>query len=385
MLVCLLAGWREPGTVTASPLVPLTPREAAAKQALQQLMQAELKDMVADRPQALARLFLPDSAQADAALKQAVARAAYLKAWASQRRLVWQSVELSLRTPRVRFAGQDTVTFYAVAREAYRYRYAGQPADDTFGIGVRHYWLVMRLQGDRWYIAADDFINPAAAERLPPGPAVAGDPAPPPSAGAARAVAYADRYCGAAPGCGNDGRYNPAFRNYNGDGGDCTNFISQALQAGGLPETADWAYDAGAAEGTRSWSNADGLAAYLDASGRAVRFAEGPYRRMVTSVGHAPPPVRRLRPGDLISYQSHGRWVHTAIVVGYDSHGVPLTDAHSNDRYHVPWDFGWDSTTRFTFWHVRYPAAPAPTPASGPPHLAGPLPHAACGGGFVGP
>lgn len=46
----------------------------------------------------------------------------------------------------------------------------------------------------------------------------------------AAAVRHAGTYCGAAPGCGSGARHDPAFYDHNGAGGDCTNFVSQALR-----------------------------------------------------------------------------------------------------------------------------------------------------------
>ncbi|WP_366512652.1 amidase domain-containing protein [Trueperella sp.] len=43
-----------------------------------------------------------------------------------------------------------------------------------------------------------------------------------------------------------------------GDRGDCANFVSQIMNAGGFRENADWSYNAG--RPTRSWSVANDLA-----------------------------------------------------------------------------------------------------------------------------
>ncbi len=44
-----------------------------------------------------------------------------------------------------------------------------------------------------------------------------------------------------------DGTYNPVYGAFTrGEGADCTSFVSQALQAGGLPMTADWYFDTAA-------------------------------------------------------------------------------------------------------------------------------------------
>ena len=47
--------------------------------------------------------------------------------------------------------------------------------------------------------------------------------------------------------------------------------------------------------------------------------------------------------------------VNSGIVVGFDGRGYPLVDAHSSDRYHVPFDINWDSHTVYYLWHVHYP------------------------------
>lgn len=80
-------------------------------------------------------------------------------------------------------------------------------------------------------------------------------------------------YCGAAPGCGNAHRYHAGYPDYSATGGDCSNFISQVLHAGGFSTTPRWDPQDG---GSAAWINATRLAQYLRASGRATLYAEGP-------------------------------------------------------------------------------------------------------------
>lgn len=47
-----------------------------------------------------------------------------------------------------------------------------------------------------------------------------------------------------------------------GIGGDCTNFVSQCLDAGGLPQNSNWKYN-GRSNSTASWYGADSLKNYL--------------------------------------------------------------------------------------------------------------------------
>lgn len=138
------------------------------------------------------------------------------------------------------------------------------------------------------------------------------------------AVAYADKYATS---------YNPAYPNYNSIGGDCANFVSQCLYAGGLPMTDGWFFR-DSNNRSSSWSLADGLFKYLSAScGTAV---ENPADSDVTA-------------GNPVFYYSagKGRYSHTAICVGVNASGVPVVDAHNNDHLRAVWTLGsgWSKRT----------------------------------------
>ena len=56
----------------------------------------------------------------------------------------------------------------------------------------------------------------------------------------------------------NDSNYNPAYSNWNGpDAGDCANFVSQCIKAGGVPTDSTWKKDSSA------WISTSKLAAYM--------------------------------------------------------------------------------------------------------------------------
>ncbi len=355
----------------AAAFTPLTPEEQVVKDTLTALVRQEDEAILSGDDRRLAAVFLPGAPSRDAR-EEAKERQSFLRAWVDARGLQVTSVAVSLRTPHITFRTPDRVQVFAVVSEAYTYRHNDDNVVHRFGLGVRHDYFLVR-EGGRWYIRADYFTDPLDQDTRIPQPAT-------PDVGAAAigsteakaldasgqgAAAYADRYCGAAPGCGNHGLYNSHYNNYNGDGGDCTNFISQALRAGGLRESGSWSYDRRRGEGSRAWSNAEGLRDYLDGSGRAEIFARGPFvdvtrpsQRFPQGAAHA------LEVGDLITYIERGKAVHTGMVVAFDDRGVALVDTHTSDRFHVPWDLGWDRTTRYLFWHVHYPqpkppAAPA--------------------------
>jgi hypothetical protein len=136
-----------------------------------------------------------------------------------------------------------------------------------------------------------------------------------------KAVQYAERWW-------ND--YNPAFITIKEN--DCTNYISQCLNAGGAPmrgypnrgngwwirgKTWSW-----------SWTVAHALRLYLGNSKVGLRAKE----------------VSRpdqLLLGDIICYdfEGDGRYNHNTIVTAYDYYGMPLVNAHSYNSRHRYWAY----------------------------------------------
>lgn len=350
----MMTGWMTAAPQEDSP----SSRNQQAQEALQHLVQRQQSDMIQHRLKALESLYARP--QADIALKTSQIRSDYLNAWAHLRQVVWTGVTVRVRTPSIEWSSPNRVSFYAIEREEYHYYYRSLPQHPlTFGIASRHHLSLIDHHG-QYLFSSDDFTNPVlpssvAGAEVPQ--QIGGHPNTTfPSDGAKMAVEYANNYCGNAPGCRNEGHYNSDYQNYNGNGGDCTNFISQVLYAGGFRMTPGWTYDQETDEGSAAWANAGDLARFLKTSRRATPFAHGSYAQVThptpISSGGA---IEQLRLGDLISYQEHGRIVHTAVIAGYDPKGVPLTIAHTNDRYHVPWDFGWSNHTTFYLWHVHYP------------------------------
>ncbi len=331
--------------------------DQAAPSVLQNLVQAQHSAMIGDNLSTLRGLYAPEAAST---LKVSEIRARYLANWAKLRGIVWTGIHIKMRILTAHAPSPHRLQFYAIEREQYQYHYADLPQTSLwFGIASWHHLSLVEREG-QWHFGYDDFTNPVqpseVAGQTVPGLLGGKHPSAPLSAHRAAAVSYANTYCGNAPGCGNNGHYNTAFRDYNGNGGDCTSWISQVLQAGGFSTTQVWNYDHATHQGSDAWANAGVLAEFLRESGRATIFAEGPYQTIAQPSARYPDgAVQTLIPGDLISYQKRGAIVHTAVVVGYDPKGVIITDTHTNDRYHVPWDFGWSDHTVFYLWHVHYP------------------------------
>lgn len=139
------------------------------------------------------------------------------------------------------------------------------------------------------------------------------------------AVEYSDKYAIS---------YNSSYSNYNSIGGDCANFVSQCLYAGGLKMTDGW-YWKSYEERSGSWSYCPSQVEYM--SKNCGTLVENPSDSQVLK-------------GNPVYYYSasKNRYSHAAICVGVNSSNVPIVNAHNNDRYHVPWKLGSNWSKRST-------------------------------------
>lgn len=142
---------------------------------------------------------------------------------------------------------------------------------------------------------------------------------------ASNAVSYANTYWS---------NYNPNYSNYNSIGGDCANFVSQCLVAGGMQMTDGWywySYD----DRSASWSACASMYNYFKNSGYEI--IENPSDSQVIE-------------GNPVLYysSSKGRWSHAAICTGHDSSGNALVSAHNSDRHNVNWKLGTNWSKRCT-------------------------------------
>lgn len=173
------------------------------------------------------------------------------------------------------------------------------------------------------------------------------------------AKAYADRYSCNYSQCRNS--------NYVSFGSDCTNFVSQALKAGGLPQERhawyeskpEWFY-ANSSTYSKSWTVVSYFKNYMvNQRSRAVIWGTTMNARYNASYT-----------GDVFMYDwgTGDGYSHLSFHPGYgtfpsyyDSHYSKnyssvtggygdFLDQHSRDRYHAPWNWGYwverNSTTR---------------------------------------
>ena len=107
-----------------------------------------------------------------------------------------------------------------------------------------------------------------------------------------------------------DSYYNPAYHNYNGEGGDCANFVSQCIYAGGVPIHGSWSPN------SVDWINAAALKNNMLNYGYATK--EDAWE---TNAGN-------------FAYTSAGNG-HIVLVTLNDTVTLAYT-AHNNNRYNEP-------------------------------------------------
>jgi hypothetical protein len=171
----------------------------------------------------------------------------------------------------------------------------------------------------------------------------------------AAAAAYADAYWQ---------NYNAAWPSFANSGGDCTNFVSQALYAGGIVMRTSPSYSGNAAwymlTSKHRWSYALPWVNAQDNSIFALQHLPG-VTQVASYYGVAPGQTvaDNATEGDVVLYDfnNDGVYDHEAIVTASDSTTKwDLVDAHTNNRYHAYWTLaqynaGW-ATTRIVVLHI---------------------------------
>ncbi|NPV53403.1 MAG: amidase domain-containing protein [Firmicutes bacterium] len=360
------------------------------------VLRARTDALLTGDDEAISRFYDTETRYGRWALDHETRRIKYVKAWSAGRGIRFTGAESNFRIQGVESRG-DSIWVYLTQDIAFRYSYGDNPCDDManvapngpvpvadgFKIGTRHTMEFVNKNGT-WLIKRDWYTDPLDEDTLvpevrpadrpdspsPPGPGpklapplssnppsqgknpttnlIGGGKQPPaglPSGKYNReaAVAYADKYWH---------EYNPKYKDCTGNGGDCTNFVSQVLgdpEAGGLSADWTWYYRCSplSGGGSKAWVQTESFASYLLYSGRARRVARGGWHDVIQQGA-----LEELQKGDLIGYEEKGRIEHFAIVTGRDSRGYVLVNSHTADRYHVPWDLGWDRQTIFWLLHI---------------------------------
>ncbi len=315
--------------------------------------------------------FLLERRTAQWALQHEEGKYRYVEAWARERGVKFVEAKTEIWVKELKVT-EDRARFYVAQSLMLGYQYPGEEAVNRFGVGSRHIIELHRTADDRWLIGLEWYSDPLGDETETPAEtpkrkpstgrvpqALAGLLAPTAEATALStaasagrldlayrydregAVRYMDTYCGLAAGCGNGNKYNTKFRNYMGEGGDCANFVSQALRHGGKVPVP-------------YFTRVDGLVSHLRYTGKADLVAKGDFATVWRIAAGKPDGFRSfVRPGDVLAYQYKDKMAHVALITGFDSRGYPLGNSHTADRYHVPFDLGWDRKTIYWFVQMR--------------------------------
>lgn len=119
---------------------------------------------------------------------------------------------------------------------------------------------------------------------------------------------------------------NPLFYNYTGQGGDCTNFVSQSVLAGSCQmnytPTFGWYYIDSESR-TASWTGVEFFYDFITGN-RGV----GPYGIEVSE--------DEVEVGDIVQLANGGDYYHTLLVSGFGEDGGILVAAHSDDALDRP-------------------------------------------------
>lgn len=313
-------------------------------------------------------------------LEHEVQRVKYLRQWAYQRGIVFTNIDSSVILNRAYNNKKNGVrlSLKEIYKFDYIYKEDETPVKNSFGVGIRHTVDLVK-KGDKWVIYTDWYtdcfedglkaytgtikemdLSNDEVFNLPNCPRELNNV----NNGRynrIKAVEYADKYCGASLIEGTDYKYNKKYKDFNGIGGDCTNYASQVLgdkEAGGLRQDGTWYctyHKFGGGEGSKAWVNTDAFRNYLIYSGKGTLVKKGNFKQLaLPTESHPLGVVQKLELGDLICYAKGSDIDHFAVITGFDSHGYPLINSHTTDRYHVPWDLGWgDKNIYFHLIHIR--------------------------------
>ncbi|MDK2928415.1 MAG: hypothetical protein PWR31_2106 [Bacillota bacterium] len=352
------------------PVWPALAARAEALEAAQELLKLRAGLLVRGDPAELKPFYATETVGGAWALEKEQARIAYVRRWGQVRNIAFTSARVEFTRSAVE-TGEKKAGISLCTHTLLTYRHLDRPEAGEATLGWRTvHWLELAQGGPGWQVEAEWYLDPledasrnpsvaagAAALKGAGAPEAKDNARTEPGTGAYRraaAVRYADRFAGVKVGPGT-GRYNQAYRDFTGLGGDCANFVSQVLtdkDAGNLKPDWGWFYADG--EGSEAWLKAEALVYHLVGSGRAACLAKGTLAEVAAAgPDGAEAALRRLRPGDIIAYEEDGEIAHVSLVVGRDGAGYVLVNSHSADRYHVPWDFGYNADTSYWFLAVQ--------------------------------
>ena len=280
----------------------------------------------------------------------------YLENWSNKQGVKFSDIKTRVKIKKVKEKEDDLYGIICTVSTEYKYSYDNQrDIVNMFRIGTYHY-LNVRMKDNQYIITKEWYTDPFAdslnldnikSEDIKAHILSQQVVDTQLTEEQKKAIQYAHQFCGAAADEEYGFKFNPNYKDFNPEGGDCANFASQIMfESGRFKKNSIWNYSAG--DGTKAWVNAQSFKNYILNSGRGSLVARGSYQDVYKQ-------AYSLIPGDFVGYEKGGRITHVSTVTGVDSKGYPLVTCHNTDRYLVPWDLGWsDKAIRFHLIHVNY-------------------------------
>lgn len=290
------------------------------------------------------------------AYEHEVTKMKYLENWSSKQGVKFNDIKTRVKVKKVKEKEENLYGIICTVSTEYNYSYENQPSvKNMFRIGTYHYLNMSIIDNEyiitkEWYtdpfadslhldnIKSDDIKNYILSKEKPEVNLTEEQK---------KGVEYAHKFCGAAADEEYGMKFNPQYKDFNPDGGDCANYASQIMfESGRFKKNQTWNYVDNS--GTKAWVNAQGFKNYLLNSGRGSLICKGSYQDVYKL-------AYNMTPGDIVAYEKGGRITHVSTVTGLDSRGYPLVTCHNTDRLLVPWDLGWSNKDiRFHFIKVHY-------------------------------
>lgn len=319
-------------------------------------------------------------------LEHEIGRFMYLRDWASERGIKFTEIK---STPILKKFTINGSHLTARVDEEYTFKYVYEndtiADENVFGIALFHHMKFNKID-NQWKLCNDYYLDCFEDALKAYNPNIQNHILPPPKQQLydftklskpdyelpteykkgnyhrKNAIEYADRYCGVTWATNNlKPKYNTKYKNFTGIGGNCTNYVSQCLgdkEGGALRQDNGWyaiSNKNGPYECSAAWVNADAFRNFLLYSGKGNLIKKGSFSTLVKSDHNTTYPyITKIQPGDVISYAKKDDIDHNAIVTSLDSHGYPMINSHTVERYHVPFDLGWgDKNIYFHLIHIR--------------------------------
>ena len=143
--------------------------------------------------------------------------------------------------------------------------------------------------------------------------------------------------------------YNKDYADFNGYGGDCTNFISQCLYAGGITQHTGTAYSSNSwyykssTDRSATWTGADKFRNYVFGKSSKIDMEKSSWKNVING------DIIQLLDSDSSAYHS---MIITGVANGSSGRSDLLICCHTKDRRHASLAMYFGGTTK-SYYHVK--------------------------------